>query len=356
MSAFCSYFGILLLVLHKNSMIMANKSDTFIIGVLVDENYNKSEALGRFILGIKMDRSLHVRLNISNISMKKKDGLFKNIEYFKDSTVNIIIDLQRNGEDANTFAEYLKIPVITMVPQSKPQGKYIVSMYPSIYVINSAIIDTLLRYKIADSILLYDEKRSRQAMNLHTKSQREYIKMEMMPQLKMNDISMIKEVIRMAWNTQIKTVVLLCDTKDIKIVVKATLQSRLYDTDREDWKWIVSDMDFRSPDYEPLDGFVSFILPTPGWKTRDSIDERDTFGKNIYSDVYFATVKDALSLINALLMELHGIANTDIILETIKNVRKLFFYSGMLSLLLYRIQNLHLCNFCYRYLSQFVPQ
>ena len=46
-------------------------------------------------------------------------------------------------------------------------------------------------------------------------------------------------------------------------------------------------MDFRSPDYKPLDGFVSFTLPTPGWKTRDSlaIDERETFGKNIYSDV-----------------------------------------------------------------------
>ncbi len=58
-------------------------------------------------------------------------------------------------------------------------------------------------------------------MNLHTKSQREYIKMEMMPELKINDVSMIKEVIRMTWNTQIKTVVLLCDTKDIKTVVKA---------------------------------------------------------------------------------------------------------------------------------------
>jgi CMP-2-keto-3-deoxyoctulosonic acid synthetase len=58
-------------------------------------------------------------------------------------------------------------------------------------------------------------------MNLHTKSQREYIKMEMMPELKINDVSMIKDVIRMAWNTQIKTVVLLCDTKDIKQVVNA---------------------------------------------------------------------------------------------------------------------------------------
>jgi CMP-2-keto-3-deoxyoctulosonic acid synthetase len=45
--------------------------------------------------------------------------------------------------------------------------------------------------------------------------------MEIMPQLKINDVNMIKEVIRMAWKTQIKTVVLLCDTKDIKTVVKA---------------------------------------------------------------------------------------------------------------------------------------
>ena len=84
--------------------------------------------------------------------------MFENIEYFKDSTVDIILDLQRNGEEANTLAEYLKIPVITMVPQSKPQGKYIISMYPSIYVINSAIIDVLLKYKITESILLYDGK------------------------------------------------------------------------------------------------------------------------------------------------------------------------------------------------------
>lgn len=58
-------------------------------------------------------------------------------------------------------------------------------------------------------------------MNLHTKSQREYIKMEMMPELKINNISMIKEVIQMAWETQIKTVVLLCDIEDIKKVVNA---------------------------------------------------------------------------------------------------------------------------------------
>ena len=78
------------------------------------------------------------------------------------------------------------------------------------------------------------EKRSRQAMNLHTKSQREYIKMEMMPELKINNISMIKGVIQMAWKTQIKTVVLLCDTEDIKNVVNAVsllshiLESQLY--------------------------------------------------------------------------------------------------------------------------------
>ena len=78
------------------------------------------------------------------------------------------------------------------------------------------------------------EKRSRQAMNLHTKSQREYIKMEMMPELKISNISMIKGVIQMAWKTQIKTVVLLCDTENIKNVVNAVsllshiLESQLY--------------------------------------------------------------------------------------------------------------------------------
>jgi hypothetical protein len=45
-------------------------------------------------------------------------------------------------------------------------------------------------------------------------------------------------------------------------------------------------MDFRSPDYEPLDGFVGFIMHnTSSWKTGDSVDERKTFGKKIYSDV-----------------------------------------------------------------------
>ena len=70
----------------------------------------------------------------------------------------MIIDLERSGEEANTLAEYLRIPVVTMVPQSKPQGKYTISMYPSIYVVNSAIVDVLLRYKITESILLYDGK------------------------------------------------------------------------------------------------------------------------------------------------------------------------------------------------------
>ncbi|CAB3985657.1 glutamate receptor 2-like isoform X1 [Paramuricea clavata] len=324
MKCFWSCVGILLLSLYQNAMIMASNADKFAIGVLMDSNYSGfEEDLGRFITKGHMDRSLQVTINISKNSIKNKGGLLKNIEYFKDSRVNIIIDLERSGEEAKTLAEYLKIPVVTMVPQSKPQGKYTISMYPSINVINSAIIDVLLRYKVTDSILLYDEKRSRQAMNLHTKSQREYIKMEMMPELKINDVSMIKDVIRMAWNTQIKTVVLLCDTRDIKQVVNATLQSRLYDRDRQNWKWIVSDLDFRGPDYEPLDGFVGLTLPIPSWKT-DSVDERQTFGRKIHSDVYYATVKDALFLINAVAMEiqeklkLHNV--TDVILQKIKNI------------------------------------
>jgi hypothetical protein len=44
-------------------------------------------------------------------------------------------------------------------------------------------------------------------------------------------------------------------------------------------------MDFRSPDYEPLDGFVGLTLPTPGWKIQESWEERETFGRKIYSDV-----------------------------------------------------------------------
>ena len=63
-----------------------------------------------------------------------------------------------------------------------------------------------------------------------------------------------------------------------------TLQSRLYDRDRQNWKWIVSDLDFRGPDYEPLDGFVGLTLPIPSWKT-DSVDERQMFGRKIHSDV-----------------------------------------------------------------------
>lgn len=73
--------------------------------------------------------------------------------------MDMIIDLQRSEEDGvETLADYLKIPVVTMVPQSKPQGKYIISMYPSIYAINSAIVDVLLRYRITESILLFDGK------------------------------------------------------------------------------------------------------------------------------------------------------------------------------------------------------
>ena len=85
-------------------------------------------------------------------------GLLRNIEFFRNDPVDIIIDLQRNGDQANTLGEYLKIPVVTMVPQSKPPGKYTISIYPSIFAINNAIIDVLLKYKITESILLYDGK------------------------------------------------------------------------------------------------------------------------------------------------------------------------------------------------------
>ena len=37
----------------------------------------------------------------------------------------------------------------------------------------------------------------------------------------MDNMEMIKDVIRMAWKTHIKTVILLCDTKNIKTVVNA---------------------------------------------------------------------------------------------------------------------------------------
>ena len=76
-------------------------------------------------------------------------------------------------------------------------------------------------FSVINAIKFCLEKRSRQAMNLHTKSQREYIRMEMMQALRIHDVSMIKEAIKIAWSTQIKTVVLLCDTKDIKMVVNA---------------------------------------------------------------------------------------------------------------------------------------
>ena len=75
--------------------------------------------------------------------------------------------------------------------------------------------------KIEFSCCINIERRSRQAMNLHTKSQKYYIGLEMMPELIMDNMQMLKDVIRMAWETQIKTVVLLCDTKDIKTVVIA---------------------------------------------------------------------------------------------------------------------------------------
>lgn len=43
-------------------------------------------------------------------------------------------------------------------------------------------------------------------------------------------------------------------------------------------------MDFRSPDYDPLDGFVGFNLPITE-DTGDSINEKEAFGEKIYSDV-----------------------------------------------------------------------
>ena len=65
-------------------------------------------------------------------------------------------------------------------------------------------------------------------MNLHTQGQKRYVKMEVMPGLKMHDIKMIKRVIRMAWKIPIKTVILLCDTQDIKTVVNAVILYNLF--------------------------------------------------------------------------------------------------------------------------------
>lgn len=70
------------------------------------------------------------------------------------------------------------------------------------------------------------------------------------------------------------------------------MQSRLYDRDRDDWKWIVSDMDFRSPDYEPLDGFVAFNLPIKN--TRDSFYDKEAFLGKIYSDVSLYSISDVV--------------------------------------------------------------
>ncbi|XP_046858821.1 uncharacterized protein LOC124452286 [Xenia sp. Carnegie-2017] len=246
-----------------------------------------------------------ISIVFSNISLRKKGGVLKNIEYFQEHPVDVIIDLQRNKDELNALGDYLKIPILSMVPQWQPQGKYIISMYPSIETINWAIVDVLLRYEITESILLFDAKRSRQAMNLHTASQREYIKIEMMPELDMDNEPVIKDAIRQAWNTQIKTVVLLCDTHDIKKVMNATLQTRLYDKDSEDWKWIASDIDFRRPDYEPLEGIVAFRLSLPEWQKSFRQERQRICAKELYTEVFYASIKDALYLINAAMQVQH---------------------------------------------------
>ena len=43
-------------------------------------------------------------------------------------------------------------------------------------------------------------------------------------------------------------------------------------------------MDFRSPDYDPLDGFVGLNLPIAKHKG-DSVNDKEAFGVKIYSDV-----------------------------------------------------------------------
>ena len=84
-------------------------------------------------------------------------SLLKTIKDFKLNDAKVIIDFQRSDQ-ADVLAKYLKVPVITMSLQSKPREDYIISMYPSITVINVAIVEFLLRYQVEDALLLYDRK------------------------------------------------------------------------------------------------------------------------------------------------------------------------------------------------------
>lgn len=64
-----------------------------------------------------------------------------------------------------------------------------------------------------------------------------------------------------------------------------TLQTRLYDKDSEDWKWIASDIDFRRPDYEPLEGIVAFRLSLPEWQKSFRQDRQRICAKELYTEV-----------------------------------------------------------------------
>ena len=82
-------------------------------------------------------------------------GVLRAIEYFKATGAKVILDLQRTDK-VRVLGDYLRVPVVSMLPQTKPRGDFVISMYPSITVINSAIVEFLLTYKIVDVILLYD--------------------------------------------------------------------------------------------------------------------------------------------------------------------------------------------------------
>ena len=85
-------------------------------------------------------------------------GLLQKINYFKEKSTNIILDLQRNNEQTAKLAEHVKVPVISIAPQSESQRPFVVSIYPDITIINDAIVEYLLRYKKEEGVLLFDSK------------------------------------------------------------------------------------------------------------------------------------------------------------------------------------------------------
>jgi hypothetical protein len=72
-----------------------------------------------------------------------------------------IVCISRNkdiNDEASKLGEMLQIPVITSSPNTAPNGKFTVSMYPDYELANRVMVDSLKYWEINPVALLYDSK------------------------------------------------------------------------------------------------------------------------------------------------------------------------------------------------------